>query len=312
MAQPRTVDPASLGSRMIAGYFAAYDVEREVGEHGLRYTESFRPGVFNDEVTQFGADHAWSVLFDHGVTTGTDDDDPDRLAIVPIGRTVEIDPHDPYGPFVVCELREGRLADEVLAAARAGELGFSHHSVDLDPHQEKRGGRLYVTRRRMALREVSLTARPYEPRAIVVAVGSALNTGPGNQSGLELRDVSDEDLIRQARAMIENTGGSLPLLQMRVAQERAAERRRIKEQATLIRELAHCVVEGHRRAAALWAAAAVEAGRYPQDPLRPAAVITAEAVIEAAGARQAEAELREACVNDQALIGAVMREVQTA
>jgi hypothetical protein len=58
----------------------------------------------------------------------------------------------------------------------------------------------------------------------------------------------------------------------------------------------------------LIAAAAVEAGRWPQDAHRPAAVITAEAVIEAAGARQAEEQLAELCQNDAGLIEDVMRE----
>jgi phage head maturation protease len=308
VARPRYVDPATLGPRQVAGYFAVWDNPRDAcNEDGERYTETLRPSVFDDELETYGPDHPWPVHWDHSAPGIPDFD---HVATVPIGRSLTI-VRDAYGPFTIVELREGRLADETLAAARAGNLGFSYHGTDFSPQVEERDGRLYVTRHRMALREITLTGRPAEPGARVLAVG-----GPASltraAAHVDLDGLDDADFVaavnHRVDAMFALTGHSRRAAELRAGQKRAARRRRTQEQATLVRDLAQCVVEGHRRAAALIAAAAVEAGRWPQDAHRPAAVITAEAVIEAAGARQAEEQLAELCQNDAGLIEDVMRE----
>jgi phage head maturation protease len=298
---PRRVDPADLGPRQVAGYWCLWEAPREHYDPDTRvkFRETIDPAAFDDEVRLLGSGHPFALLWDHGMANG----DPG----VPIGHSVHVDPADPYGGFCVVELGRGQLADKALAAARAGEIGFSYHGTDMDPETDERDGMLHIRRRRMQLREISLTPRPAEPRSAVLAVGGP--QAPGLD--LDLRDMTDEDLITRASAMLEATGGNRAVLEMQVARDRAARRRRTEEQATRVRELAHCVYQGHRRAATLRSAAADEAGKWPQHPTRPAAAILAEAIVEKAAAVAAEAELREELCNDEALIGAVMREAMS-
>jgi phage head maturation protease len=311
VARPRYVDPATLGPRQIAGYFARFDWPREYTDRGTGYTETLEPFVFDDELALYGADNPWPVQWDHGMDALTGDD-PDQLTTVPIGRSLTVDP-DAYGPFTVVELRPGPLADEVLAAARAGDVGFSYHGTELAPGvTEQRDGRLFVVRRKMMLREITLTGRPAEPGARVLAVG-----GAARALVPDLGDIQDLDVAgvnRAVDALFALTGHSRHAAELRVMQERpareAAQRRQAAQMAGQARLLALAVTSGHRKAARLRDEAVVEAGRWPQDPHRSSASLIAEAIVAEASARLAGTRLRELCVNDEQLVADVLREAQ--
>jgi hypothetical protein len=95
------------------------------------------------------------------------------IEAVPIGRTVELQPYD-RGLWCVAELNDGALPDATLAACRSGTLGFSIRASDLDTDidHDETGNLPAVTRRKLTLREVSLTAEPaWAPETMITFVG---------------------------------------------------------------------------------------------------------------------------------------------
>jgi phage head maturation protease len=305
MAQPRHVDPAELGQREIAGYFCTFGRWRHHTDHGTRIVETLTRPTFDAEVADYGRDHPWPCHWEHGGTGR------DQLATVPIGKAVLVAPDD-YGAFCVVELREGRLQDEILAAARAGDLGFSFHALDVDSDaKEEFGGRWRVVRHRMNLAEITLTGRPADPGAVVVAAGGGgRRQAPAEVTGLDLDDL--DDLDAKVDALFRLTGHSRAAAELRAMQERgareAAAAARARDLAGRVRRLAWQVTSEDERAARLRAEAAQEAGRFP--PARPVAVILAESITAGAAAENARAELRELCQNDDRLVEDVLKGAQ--
>jgi hypothetical protein len=121
---------------------------------------------FDDDLRERSA--ARPLLYEHAFGV------PGRpIEAVPIGRTVELQPYD-CGLWCVAELNDEALPNATLAACRSGTIGFSIRATDLEPdidHSET-GDLPAVTRRKLTLREVSLTAEPaWAPETMIAFVG---------------------------------------------------------------------------------------------------------------------------------------------
>jgi hypothetical protein len=168
-APPAGFDPESLGPRQIAGWAVPFNIQREQRSHthdDYRYQETVLATCFDDDLRERSA--ARPLLFEHAFGV------PGRpIEAVPIGRTVELQPYA-CGLWCVAELNDGALPDATLAACRSGTLGFSIRASDLEPdidHGET-GDLPAVTRRKLTLREVSLTAEPaWAPETMITVVG---------------------------------------------------------------------------------------------------------------------------------------------
>jgi phage head maturation protease len=124
------------------------------------------PTCFDDDLRERSA--VRPLLYEHAFGV------PDRpLEAVPIGRTVELQPYA-CGLWCVAELNDGALPDATLAACRTGTIGFSIRASDLEPDidHDETGDLPAVTRRKLTLREVSLTADPaWAPETMITFVG---------------------------------------------------------------------------------------------------------------------------------------------
>jgi phage head maturation protease len=168
-APPAGFDPESLGPRQIAGWAVPFNIQREQRSHthdDYRYQETVLATCFDDDLRERSA--VRPLLFEHAFGV------PGRpIEAVPIGRTVELQPYD-CGLWCVAELNDGALPDATLAACRSGTLGFSIRASDLDTdiNHGETGDLPAVTRRKLTLREVSVTAEPaWAPETMITFVG---------------------------------------------------------------------------------------------------------------------------------------------
>jgi phage head maturation protease len=191
IAPPDDFDPESLGPRQVAGWAVPFSIQREQRSHtdsDYHYRETMLPTCFDDDLRERSA--ARPLLYEHAFGV------PSRpLEAVPIGRTVELQPYA-CGLWCVAELNDGALPDATLAACRTGTIGFSIRATDVEPdidHGET-GDLPAVTRRKLTLREVSLTADPaWAPETMIAFVGGrpvthAKNDGIGTESAQDAYD----------------------------------------------------------------------------------------------------------------------------
>jgi hypothetical protein len=190
-APPAGFDPESLGPRQIAGWAVPFNIQREQRSHthdDYRYQETVLATCFDDDLRERSA--ARPLLFEHAFGV------PGRpIEAVPIGRTVELQPYA-CGLWCVAELNDEALPNATLAACRSGTIGFSIRATDLEPdidHGET-GDLPAVTRRKLTLREVSLTADPaWAPETMIAFVGGrpvthAKNDDIGTESAQDAYD----------------------------------------------------------------------------------------------------------------------------
>jgi hypothetical protein len=166
-APPQDFDPTCLGPRQVAGWLVPFRLQREQQSHtheGYRHLETVTSTVFDDDFRKRGVirplvyEHCFDAL-----------DNP--LEAVPIGRAIKLQPYD-FGMWCVSQLATGPLPDATLAAAREGILGYSFRATDVEPDVDNTGELPVVTRRKLKLREVTLTAEPaWGPETIVSFVG---------------------------------------------------------------------------------------------------------------------------------------------
>jgi hypothetical protein len=168
-APPNDFDPESLGMRQVADWAVPFDIKREQRSHtydDYRYLETVLRTCCEDDLRERST--VRPLLFEHAFGA------PDRpIEAIPIGRTVELRPYA-FGLWCVAELSNGPLPDAALAAARDGVLGFSIRATDLAPDIDngETGGLPTVTRRKLILREVTLTAEPaWAPETMITFVG---------------------------------------------------------------------------------------------------------------------------------------------
>jgi HK97 family phage prohead protease len=199
IAPPNDFDPESLGPRQVAGWAVPFNIQREQRSHtdsDYRYRETMLPTCFDDDLRERSA--VRPLLFEHAFGG------PDRpIETVPIGRTVELQPYD-CGLWCVAELNDEALPNATLAACRSGTIGFSIRASDLEPdidHGET-GDLPAVTRRKLTLREVSLTADPaWAPETMITFVGGrSVTHGKGEDVTAEsAQDAYDRWLAECAR-----------------------------------------------------------------------------------------------------------------
>jgi hypothetical protein len=168
-APPPDFDPSSLRARQIAGWLIPFGQQREQSHarEGYRHLETWEPTALDDDLRERGPTRP--LMYEHALFT------PDRpVEGIPIGRTVELQPYN-FGLWCVAELNNSPLANATLDATRDGTLGFSIRATDLDPDisDNTAGGLPIVTRRKLRLREVSLTAEPaWAPESMILYVGN--------------------------------------------------------------------------------------------------------------------------------------------
>jgi phage head maturation protease len=151
----------------VAGWAVPFNIQRAQKSHthnDYRYFETVLPSSCDDDLPQRGTVRA--LMFEHACGT------PGRpIEAIPIGRTVELQPYA-CGLWCVAELNNGALPDATLAACRNGALGFSIRASDLEPDVDdgETGDLPTVTRRKLMLREVSLTAEPaWAPETMITS-----------------------------------------------------------------------------------------------------------------------------------------------
>ena len=150
-APPAGFDRATLGPRQIAGWVVPFEQTHEQqSAGGLRYIETFRADAFDLDLR----DHDYPLVYEH--TFGAD---ANTIKMVPIG-TVELQRYA-YGLWGIAELHRGLFPDAVLEAARSALLGYSVRADDLAPDLVKNEHEVpSITRQRMLIREISVTAEP--------------------------------------------------------------------------------------------------------------------------------------------------------
>jgi hypothetical protein len=168
VAPPDDFDPALLGPRQVAGWAVPFEVWREqtFGENGLRCSETYLDDSFDGDLHDHGVRRP--VMLEH---TFFARERP--IEAVPVGLTVTLTAHQ-FGLWAVAELNPGSLPDAILESARSGVLGWSIGARDVDPQAfgVNREGLPTVVRRKMRLRELSITADgAYFPETLITAVG---------------------------------------------------------------------------------------------------------------------------------------------
>ena len=168
-APPADFDPQCLGPRQLAGWLVPFNLQREQQSHsreGYRHIETWLPTALDDDLRERGSTRP--LMFEHGLAAA---DKP--IEAVPIGRTVQLQPYD-FGLWCLAQLNNGPLADATLAAARDGVLGYSIRATDINPDisDDTAGDLPIVTRRKLQIREVTLTTEPaWAPETMVSFVG---------------------------------------------------------------------------------------------------------------------------------------------
>jgi hypothetical protein len=188
-APPNDFDPESLGTRQVAGWAVPFDIKREQRSHtydDYRYLETVLRTCCEDDLRERST--VRPLLFEHAFGA------PDRpVEAIPIGRTVELRPYA-FGLWCVAELSNGPLPDAALAAARDGVLGFSIRATDLEPNIDngETGDLPTVTRRKLILREVTLTAEPaWAPETMITFVGGRSVTHGAKEKDMTTESTRD-------------------------------------------------------------------------------------------------------------------------
>jgi hypothetical protein len=150
---PSDFDRAFLGSREVAGWALIFGQQRERCSPSFDYIEVYERSAFDEDLARWGPRKA--VFFEHafGAQRWSREGEPIGHATVTV--------HE-QGLWAVGRLDNSTLSDEVLAAARVGEVGWSISAVDENPLIEDGApGELpRVVRRRMTLHELTLTFDP--------------------------------------------------------------------------------------------------------------------------------------------------------
>lgn len=101
--------------RTVVGYCAMFDAPYEVQDRHGHYFEQIHRSAFERELS---TGNLPLVLYNHGLGLSGQSD---ALAMVPLGRAVEIRP-DGKGLLTVAHYNKTKLADSVLEAIRAGDI----------------------------------------------------------------------------------------------------------------------------------------------------------------------------------------------
>ena len=167
-APPPDFDPTCLGPRQLAGWALPFGVWREqiFGENGLRCVETYVHNSFDADLHKYGVQRP--VMLEHTLFARER-----QIEAVPVGLTVTLTAHQ-FGLWAVAQLNPGSLPDAILESARSGMMGFSIGARDVDPQAfgANREGLPTVVRRKMRLRELSITADgAYFPETMITFVG---------------------------------------------------------------------------------------------------------------------------------------------
>ena len=141
--------------REISGLAVPFNVPTEVRSLGASFTETFQPGSFTKTIAERGDRVPLFVQHAH-----------DRLAI---GKSTELR-EESRGLFATFKVSRTTAGDEALELARDGVA--SAFSIGFRPITDDWTSQRSVTRREVALHEVSLTSMPVYEGALIEAVRS--------------------------------------------------------------------------------------------------------------------------------------------